>query len=83
MSTAGVVCTTLAPARPIRVTGRIFQTELMTASVAVASHTDEAGAVDKGVDGEITHVTQARLGEVGEAAKAAQARRSTRGRETK
>ena len=47
------------------------------------ANTDEAGAVDKGVDGGITRVTQARLGEVGEAAKAAQARRSTRGRETK
>ena len=55
----------------------------MTASVAVASHTDEAGAVDEGVDGGITRVIQSRLGEVGEAAKAAQTRRSTRGRETR
>ena len=55
----------------------------MTAFVAVASHTDEAGAVDKGVDGGITRVTQARHREVGEAAKAAQTRRSTRGRETR
>ena len=51
--------TTLAPARPMRVTDRIIQTDYMTVAVLLAPHTDEAIDVMKGVEGGITCVARA------------------------